>query len=549
MARPSVSSQSLADLASSKFQSKKENKNDDNDPVASSFLDDEITQEPIKNKGLKNKQEQHKNIELIRKKYTLQNKSLAKNNSLMMLRISEMEAKVSDLINENMLLRKRRTFKDAELKKQLEAKLEIVETGLVHKFGEIFEMLREIRMDEGMAENPQLGIFKNLLNEAPSATSTPIEDASGTGISPFVFNPRSLSQPLKESSFTLPKSHLYLHTADKVTKLSVILKGSVEKKENANAYVSNEDNIDLLKNDSVSEVSEVQSRKPCSESSLEIMPNSEAKEASIQSPESIKNIQNIPVHNKRVNSHESRMFDVYTDKDKESDVIDILDNTVNSKSSKKTKKTAQKEPVVSKADPQIKQEKNQEEPQEESRRPSRSRKPVSYKWPSLSKKMRRQSEKFVDAVIVPDEEEPTSELAKVSVLDSPIKQEPESQTERKRSKSNDISDKSSKRSKRQPLGNVTHINNNKTNSKNVTTADKNDKAHITKIPQTTDDENDKVVKSKMDVAQRERDEKNDPSIFDFDEVNIAPKTYKKRKQSTTKGERRTYESRRHSMLI
>mmetsp|Transcript_4186 Transcript_4186/g.4116 ORF Transcript_4186/g.4116 Transcript_4186/m.4116 type:complete len:541 (-) Transcript_4186:1575-3197(-) len=540
MARPSVSSQSLVDLASSKVQTKKENKNDDNDQVASSFSDDEIKQEPVKNKGLKNKQEQHKNIELIRKKYTLQNKSLAKNNSLMMLRISEMEAKVSDLINENMILRKRRTFKDAELKKQLEAKLEIVETGLIQKFGEIFEMLRDVRMSEGIAENPQLGIFKNLLNEAPSATSTPLEEATETGNNPFVFNPRSLSQPMKDSSFTLPKSHQYLHTADKVANLPAPL--HMEKKENVDTPVSNEDNIQLPKNDPVSEA---QSQKPDSGSTLEIVQSPETKEPRKQNSASIESIQKLPIPNKKVHSHELRMFDVYMDKDKEHDVIDILDNAIDS-NARKADRATQQEPVAAQNDAQIKEEENQEEAQVGSRRPSRSRKPVSYKWPSLSKKMRRQSEKFVDAVIVPDEESAETP-GKKSALNSPIKQEPEAQNERKRSKINDNTDRPSKKSKRQPLGNVTHITNNKTNSMNVTTAGNKDKAHTTKIPKIPDDANEKLVKSKTDEI--EIDEKNGSSIFDFDEVNIPPKTYKKRKQSTVKGERRTYESRRHSMLM
>lgn len=154
--------------------------------------------------------------------------------------------------------------------------------------------------------------------------------------------------------------------------------------------------------------------------------------------------------------------------------------------------------------------------------------------------MRRQSEKFVDAVIVPDEEEPT--------VDSSIKQESQSHNERKRTKGNDNTESnSSKRSKRQPLGNVTLANNNKTNSRKEN-ADTKDKALNTKVFQGLNDENDKAVKSKMGI-QVEKDEKNDPSIFDFDDVNKPPKTYKKRKQGSTKVEKRTYESRRHSMLI
>ena len=558
MARPSVSSQSLVDLASSKIQSKKETKGyDEHNPPASSFSDHEITQEAINNKGLKNKQEQHKNIELIRKKYTLQNKSLAKNNSLMMLRISEMEAKVSDLINENMLLRKRRTYKDAELKKQLESKLGNLETGLMHKFSEIFEMLKGVRMNEGIPENPRLDVFKNFVDEAPSATSTPIEEIAEIGNSPFVFNTRSLAQPLKDDSFTLPKSHLYLHTADKGNRQPAVAeRDSIEERESDSVEMREKDKIDPVKDSSVSDF------PPQGLENTSPMHNKihELKKAGKQDSEAVDFPHKLSTANKKIQSKESRTFDVYNDKDK-TNGIDILSNKKDSKRTKISGRAAQKQLVIAQDDPPIKEEVRQEDAQEEdtqedaqeevqeegqeegqggSRRPSRSRKPVSYKWPSLSKKMRRQSEKFVDAVIVPDEEEPT--------VDSSIKQESQSHNERKRTKGNDNTESnSSKRSKRQPLGNVTLANNNKTNSRKEN-ADTKDKALNTKVFQGLNDENDKAVKSKMGI-QVEKDEKNDPSIFDFDDVNKPPKTYKKRKQGSTKVEKRTYESRRHSMLI
>lgn len=559
MARPSVSSQSLVDLASSKIQSKKETKcYEEHNPPASSFSDHEITQEPINNKGLKNKQEQHKNIELIRKKYTLQNKSLAKNNSLMMLRISEMEAKVSDLINENMLLRKRRTFKDAELKKQLESKLVTLETGLMHKFGEIFEMLKGVRMKEGIPENPQLDVFKNLLDEAPTATSTPIEEVAEIENSPFVLNTRSFGQPLKDDSFTLPKSHLYLHTADKGSRQPTVTeRKSIEERESDSVETRQKDKIDRVKDNSVDNIllQGLENASPMQDINIY-----EPKKAEKQDTEAMEFPQKLSTPNPKIRSKESRTFDVYNDKDKNNDGIDILSNKKESKRTKVSGKAAQKQVVIAQDDPPIKEEVRQEDAQEEvqkegqegdqadgqdegqegNRRPSRNRKPVSYKWPSLSKKMRRQSEKFVDAVIVPDEEEPS--------VDSSIKKENQSHNERKRTKGTDNTENSSsKRSKRPPLGNVTLANNNKTNSRKENTDTKHN-ALNTKVLQDTNDENDEVVQSKMNI-QIERDEKNDASIFDFDDANKPPKTYKKRKQGSTKGEKRTYESRRHSMLI
>jgi shugoshin len=110
-------------------------------------------------------------VELIRTKYILQNKSLARSNSVMLAKINEMETTVGDLINENMRLRK--SSNNNGLKGHLEEKMDLIESNIVEKVNEIFQYLKGIREKEGLMMNPQLDIL-NTINRP--ITSTPIDN-------------------------------------------------------------------------------------------------------------------------------------------------------------------------------------------------------------------------------------------------------------------------------------------------------------------------------------------------------------------------------------
>ena len=110
-------------------------------------------------------------VELIRTKYILQNKSLARSNSVMLAKINEMETTVGDLINENMRLRK--SSNNNGLKGHLEEKMDLIESNIVEKVNEIFQYLKGIREKEGLMMNPQLDILNNINRPI---TSTPIDN-------------------------------------------------------------------------------------------------------------------------------------------------------------------------------------------------------------------------------------------------------------------------------------------------------------------------------------------------------------------------------------
>ncbi|ODQ81129.1 hypothetical protein BABINDRAFT_160531 [Babjeviella inositovora NRRL Y-12698] len=98
-------------------------------------------------------QQTNTHLELIRRKYLLQNKSLAKSNSVMLTKIANLETKISALITENMDLRQQKTAQSRDSNKQwLDEKLTTIENGVYTKFEEISQMFQNIRHNEGLAE-------------------------------------------------------------------------------------------------------------------------------------------------------------------------------------------------------------------------------------------------------------------------------------------------------------------------------------------------------------------------------------------------------------
>lgn len=539
MARPSVSSQSLVDLASTKMRSKKPKDSfENNSSPPSTPSDTETVPETGSKQGWKRKQENHLNIEMIRKKYTLQNKSLAKNNSMMMLKIAEMESKVSDLINENMTLRKRRTFRDAEFKKKLESKLDVIETGLMLKFDEIMQTLKNIRSSEGITGNPRLDIFKCVLDDEPPSTSTPIESESQKSYINFTSKSPALPS-LKDGSFTLPKSHVYLQSIDSEPMSFDVPKSKeqVEEKENMHLDISE---VQLAEVPTLEKPSDVINEKPMNlynESSTDLV--SEIKEPG-DNPAVDDHEHSAIIENDEFADNQSKKFEVYRETNVEAKQTEK--STMKPKKSESRKKNKSLE-IEASMDEQDETKREENDP-EESRRPSRSRKQVSYKWPSLSKKMRRPSEKFVDAVVVKNEE--------VELADPKIKQEHEQQGMRKRNTEDLDADnaKLTKKSKRQPLSNVTNKSNNEANSRRSFSGELKTTKLNQKVNNAFQDEAHVSDNSSTQIGKNDIYE--DPSIFDFDDGKPL-KTYRKKKNNShltaNKGEQNNYEKRRHSMLI
>jgi shugoshin len=93
----------------------------------------------------------------FKQKILLQNKALARKNSILMTKISDMETKVSDLIQQNIELRAINAKSEDQKRKWLEEKINIIEEGVSQRFSDMFQMLQNIRTNEGLpSSNVQL---------------------------------------------------------------------------------------------------------------------------------------------------------------------------------------------------------------------------------------------------------------------------------------------------------------------------------------------------------------------------------------------------------
>lgn len=424
MARPSEGSQSLVDLASSKNRTRREEKEElaaNSSPRETALMGAEIRRQ----KNSRSRTEPYANVELIRRKYIHQNKALAKNNSMMMSRISDMETRISELINENMLLHKYKTFKDVEVKRILEEKLQSLEARLVAWFREIFQTLQEFRLQEGIHENPQLEAFKIFLDDDPPYTSTPLEEEEQNSDSVISDSPQSPGQSMYD--ITVSSSNEDIVVAQSIPEVQEnTMRSSSHRTQSPERLVIDVDSLRhaMLKNEQSSSISVRIEGSPIYQT--------------LQEPRDQGDILNTKNKNRDPWEIESAM------RPQEKQAFQVFREEQTELNSPAT--------MIENYDPKIPLEDQRQldstevKIEEESaigRRLSRNRKQVSYKWPSLSRKMRRKSSKFVDAVaddVGPTDNKNTSKKEALK-------------------RKNDDSMKSAKKPRRKPLANIDNATN------------------------------------------------------------------------------------------
>ncbi|KAM3162214.1 Shugoshin [Lachancea thermotolerans] len=98
---------------------------------------------------------QKSEFETIRSGYTQQNAQLAKSNSSLMIKVREMDKSVSELIQENVLLRSKLSMKELQFKERLTCHIQVMEKGVLQRFEEILHMFASIRRREGLEPPPE----------------------------------------------------------------------------------------------------------------------------------------------------------------------------------------------------------------------------------------------------------------------------------------------------------------------------------------------------------------------------------------------------------
>lgn len=119
-------------------------------------------------------QESEKLIHL-KNSYSQQNVAMAKENSLLKIKLNEMESKVSGLIQENVSVRSHITLTQSQYKQQLHNKLQEMENQLIERFQSILDMFQQVRARENLPietrqHNDRLS--SNRLIDLPSSLPT-----------------------------------------------------------------------------------------------------------------------------------------------------------------------------------------------------------------------------------------------------------------------------------------------------------------------------------------------------------------------------------------
>ncbi|QLG74064.1 hypothetical protein HG535_0F05760 [Zygotorulaspora mrakii] len=91
-------------------------------------------------------------IEKMKSAYISQNCQLARANSSLMMKFSDLEARISDLVQENVALRSNKSKIELDYRKRLKNQLQVLEEGISHRFEEIFHMFERIREKEKLSQ-------------------------------------------------------------------------------------------------------------------------------------------------------------------------------------------------------------------------------------------------------------------------------------------------------------------------------------------------------------------------------------------------------------
>jgi shugoshin len=97
-----------------------------------------------------NKSYQRNSSDQVKHKILTQNRALAKKNSVLMTKIADLETRISDLIQQNIELRALNAKNEDKKRKWFEDKLNVIEEGVSQRFEEMFQMFSTIRHNEGL---------------------------------------------------------------------------------------------------------------------------------------------------------------------------------------------------------------------------------------------------------------------------------------------------------------------------------------------------------------------------------------------------------------
>ncbi|AMD21224.1 HEL056Cp [Eremothecium sinecaudum] len=99
---------------------------------------------------------QKQQFEQLRCNYAQQNAQLAKSNSLLMIKITDLETKISELIQENVQLRNKLSVTELRFKERLNNCFNVLEDGAFQRFEEVLNLFVVLREQQGLQVNGTL---------------------------------------------------------------------------------------------------------------------------------------------------------------------------------------------------------------------------------------------------------------------------------------------------------------------------------------------------------------------------------------------------------
>ncbi|QLL34873.1 hypothetical protein HG536_0H02480 [Torulaspora globosa] len=125
---------------------------------------------------------QKNKVEAIKASYSQQNTQLARANSSLMVKLSEIENKISELVQENVTLRSKVSIGEMNYKRRLSEQLDVLESGISHRVEEIFLMFDSVRAKEGLTCSDKSGQLRSILRKRRSLGSSQGDNKSANSI-------------------------------------------------------------------------------------------------------------------------------------------------------------------------------------------------------------------------------------------------------------------------------------------------------------------------------------------------------------------------------
>lgn len=120
-------------------------------------------------------------FESIKCNYMQQNCHLAKSNSNLLIKLRDMEKNVSEMVQENVILRSKLSMNELRYKEKLNEHIQLMEKGVFQRFEEIFHIFGSIRRREGLEHTPQSHLeYRNMINEPRSILKRSRPSSSGS---------------------------------------------------------------------------------------------------------------------------------------------------------------------------------------------------------------------------------------------------------------------------------------------------------------------------------------------------------------------------------